>query len=94
MTAHKIDNNFSLTNKVALITGGAAGIGRAMAELFGEKGAKLVLVDKSETVSAVADEFTAKGIEALGIATDITVRENIEQFVKQSVERFSTIDIL
>jgi NAD(P)-dependent dehydrogenase (short-subunit alcohol dehydrogenase family) len=94
MTAHKIDNSFSLTNKVALITGGAAGIGRAMAELFGEKGAKLVLVDKSETVSAVADEFTAKGIETLGIATDITVRENIEQFVKQSVERFSTIDIL
>jgi NAD(P)-dependent dehydrogenase (short-subunit alcohol dehydrogenase family) len=94
MTAHKIDTNFSLANKVALITGGAAGIGWAIAELFGEKGAKLVLVDKSEAISQVAYEFSAKGIESLGIASDITVRENIEQFVQQAIERFNRIDIL
>jgi NAD(P)-dependent dehydrogenase (short-subunit alcohol dehydrogenase family) len=94
MTAPKIDTNFSLANKVALITGGAAGIGRAIAEVFGQKGAKLVLVDKSEAVGAVADEFTAKGVEALGIATDITVRSNIEQFVEEASKRFGTIDIL
>ena len=39
-------------------------------------------------------EFHSKGIEALGIATDITVRENIEQFVEQASERFGSIDIL
>jgi glycerol dehydrogenase len=94
MTAPKIDTNFSLANQVALITGGAAGIGRAIAEVFGQKGAKLVLVDKSEAVGAVADEFTAKGVEALGMATDITVRSNIEQFVEDSSKRFGTIDIL
>ena len=60
MTTHTVDPNFSLANKVALITGGAAGIGRAIAELFGQKGAKLVLVDKSDAVSAVAKEFTLK----------------------------------
>ena len=94
MNTHKVDSNFSLTNKVALITGGAAGIGRAIAELFGEKGAKLVLVDKSDAVGKVASEFTAKGIESLGISADITSRENVEQFVAEATERFGTIDIL
>ena len=94
MTTHMIDTNFSLANKVALITGGAAGIGRAIAELFGQKGAKLVLVDKRETVSAVADEFTAKGVESLGISTDITVRANIERSVEEAIKRFGSIDIL
>ena len=94
MTDQKIDTNFALTNKVAIITGGAAGIGRAIAELFGQKGAKLVLVDKSEGVRAVADEFAAKGIESLGIAADITNRENIEQFVEEANSRFGSIDIL
>jgi NAD(P)-dependent dehydrogenase (short-subunit alcohol dehydrogenase family) len=62
MTSHKIDPNFSLANKVAMITGGAAGIGRAIADLFAEKGAKLVLVDKSDSVRDVAAEFSAKGL--------------------------------
>ena len=87
MTSPKIDTNFSLANKVALITGGAAGIGRAIAELYGQKGAKLVLVDKSDAVRAVADEFTANGMESLGIATDITIRANIEQFVEEASKR-------
>ncbi len=94
MTDQKIDTNFALKNKVAIITGGAAGIGRAIAELFGQKGAKLVLVDKNEAVRAVADEFAAKGIESLGIAADITNRENIEQFVEEANDRFGSIDIL
>ena len=68
MTSHKIDPNFSLANKVAMITGGAAGIGRAIADLFAEKGAKLVLIDKSDSVRDVAAEFSAKGIESLGHA--------------------------
>jgi NAD(P)-dependent dehydrogenase (short-subunit alcohol dehydrogenase family) len=94
VTFQGIDKNFSLENKVALITGGAAGIGRAIADLFGEKGAKLVLVDKSEAVKAVEMEFSNNGAEALGIATDITVRENIERFVTEAGDRFGTIDIL
>jgi NAD(P)-dependent dehydrogenase (short-subunit alcohol dehydrogenase family) len=94
MTFQGIDKNFSLANKVALITGGAAGIGKAIAELYGEKGAKLVLVDKSEAVSDTEKELSGRGIETLGIATDITVRENIERCVAQATDRFDTIDIL
>jgi NAD(P)-dependent dehydrogenase (short-subunit alcohol dehydrogenase family) len=94
MTNHKIDPNFSLADKVAVITGGAAGIGRAIADLFGQKGAKLVLVDKSESVRDVAAEFSTNGIESLGLATDITIRANIEQFVEEASSRFGSIDIL
>ena len=94
MTSHKIDPNFSLANKVAMITGGAAGIGRAIADLFAEKGAKLVLVDKSDSVRDVAAEFSAKGIESFGLAADITIRANIEQFVEEASSRFGSIDIL
>jgi glycerol dehydrogenase len=94
MTAPRIDSNFSLSGKVALITGGAAGIGKAIADLFGQKGAKLVLVDKSEAVKAVEEEFAAKGVETLGIATDITVRENIERAVERASSRFGSLDIL
>ena len=91
MANHNIDTNFSLTNKVAMITGGAAGIGRAIADLFGQKGAKLVLVDKSDSVDAVANEFTANGVESLGIVTDITVRENIEQFVEEATSALALL---
>jgi glycerol dehydrogenase len=94
MTFHGIDKSFSLQDKTALITGGAAGIGRAIAEIFGEKGAKLVLIDKSEAVNAVEKEFSKSGVETLGISTDVTVRENVESFVSKACDRFGTIDIL
>ena len=94
MTNHKIDPNFSLANKVALITGGAAGIGRAIADLFGQKGAKLVLVDKSDSVRDVASELSANGIDSLGLAADITIRTNIEQVVEEASSRFGSLDIL
>ena len=94
MTFKGIDKNFSLKDKVALITGGAAGIGKAIADLFGQKGAKLVLVDKSEAVSAAEKELSNNGVQTLGIATDITIRENVERFVTTACHTFGTIDIL
>ncbi|HEX4201345.1 MAG TPA: SDR family NAD(P)-dependent oxidoreductase, partial [Chthoniobacterales bacterium] len=51
------DKSFGLTDKVSLITGGAAGIGRAISTLFTEKGAKLVLADLNPAIGKIAQEI-------------------------------------
>lgn len=88
------DKNFSITDKVAVITGAASGIGLAIANLFAEKGARLVLIDKSESVHAVAKEFADRGVPVLGGAYDITVRANVEALTEEALARFGAIDIL
>lgn len=86
------DTNFNLTDKVAVITGGASGIGKAVAELYIEKEAKVVILDIHEEV-----ETTAKTIHpdsALGIHCDITSKESINHALKAITDRFTKIDIL
>ncbi len=88
------DKNFGLSGKVTLVTGGAKGIGKAIALLFAEKGSDIILVDIDESVSQVADEINKMGRKALPILTDITKIENVNAFVKESIEKFGKIDIL
>ncbi|MCX8518387.1 MAG: SDR family NAD(P)-dependent oxidoreductase, partial [Rhodoferax sp.] len=65
---------FDLQGKVALITGAAAGIGRATAALFAEQGARLVLLDRSESVVATA---ALLGTEHLGLVCDVSEVDQI-----------------
>lgn len=84
------NTNFSLDGKVALITGGAAGIGLAIAQLFVEKGAKIALIDKSDKVVKIAEKLK----NSIGIQCDITNSEAVSQMVKQVVEHYGTLDIV
>lgn len=68
------DKNFALTDQVAIVTGGASGIGRAIGELFFEKGARVVLVDIKPDVAEIAQNIG--GARALGIQADITKKRN------------------
>lgn len=88
------DKDFSLSGKVALITGGAAGIGRAIADLYADKGADLILVDLSEDVHEVARELAGRGVRTHAVATDLTVKANIESAVSEALATFGRIDIL
>lgn len=86
-------NDFRLDGKVALITGGNRGIGLAIAELFGEAGAKTVLAARRANPE-VDDRLAAKGYEFDFVHTDVTDPDAPEKLVRHTVEKFGRIDIL
>jgi glycerol dehydrogenase len=86
------DTNFSLDDKVALITGGAAGIGFAIASLYHAKGAKVILADLSPTVREAAERIGSGGVES--VVGDVTLAEDREKVVQAGLKKFGKIDIL
>ncbi|MBV9671981.1 MAG: D-threitol dehydrogenase [Verrucomicrobia bacterium] len=88
------DKSFGLTNRVCLVTGGAAGIGRAIAILFLEKGAKLVLADVNATVAAIAQEICPDRDRVHTVVADLTQSDDRDRAVEAGLERFGRIDIL
>jgi NADP-dependent 3-hydroxy acid dehydrogenase YdfG len=80
-----------IKDKVILVTGGSSGIGKATAELFIRKGAKVVLAARSlEEVK----ELTAKMPDSLAIAVDMTKPQEIQQMVQQTQAYYGRIDVL
>ena len=76
-----------LSNRVALITGGGQGIGRAVALRFAGEGAKVVVIDiVAESARAVADEIKAAGGEAMAVTCDVTRRDQIDALVGQVLD--------
>ncbi|EAD8122564.1 D-threitol dehydrogenase, partial [Listeria monocytogenes] len=84
--------DFNITDKVAVVTGAASGIGKAMAELFSEKGAYVVLLDIKEDVKDVAAKINPS--RTLALQVDITKKENIEKVVAEIKKVYPKIDIL
>ena len=86
---------FDLTGRVAVVTGGAVGLGRQMAEGLAEMGANVVLCGrKKERCEKAAEEFQALGISALGLGCDVTNPATVQEVVDAAVSRFKGIDIL
>jgi 3-oxoacyl-[acyl-carrier protein] reductase len=85
-----------LKDKVALITGSAQGIGKAIAEKFASEGANVVVSDINfELSSKTAEEIKQKyGVETLAVAANVSNLENCENLVKSCLDKFSKIDIL
>lgn len=88
------DTNFSLEGRVALVTGGAAGIGRAIAELFFKKGARLVLSDISPSVPDAAREISADAARVVGIQGDMTRQADRLAAVDAAIKTFGRLDIV
>lgn len=83
-----------LENKVAIITGGAGGIGKATARRFLEEGAKVVIVDmSSESLEATKKELTDLG-DIHAVQADVTKEEDVANYVKESIATFGTVDVL
>ncbi len=84
-----------LNNKVAIITGGASGIGRATALLFAQHGAKVAIGDlNSEGGEAVAREIRQKGGDAFFLRTDVSSSEDAEALVAAAVSRWQALHVL
>lgn len=84
-----------LKDKVAIVTGGGRGIGRAIAKRFSQEGAGVVLAQRDRASGeCTCQEIAAAGGSALYVETDISQRQQVEHLVAQTVERFGRIDIL
>jgi 7-alpha-hydroxysteroid dehydrogenase len=86
---------FRIENQVAIVTGGGAGIGRGIAELFAQAGAAVVVSDlKEETANSVAKNIQNQGGKALAVACDVTNDQDLENLVKKTLDSFGKITIL
>ena len=88
---------FSLKGKVALITGGSRGIGRAIALAFAEAGADVVVSSRNKRppeLEKVAEEIRAKGRRALPVPAHVGKKEDVQNLVRKTLQEFGRIDIL
>ena len=83
-----------LKNKVALITGGANGIGLATTERFAKEGAKIILWDVSDQGNEIADRLKMEGHEIIFKKVSVTNQEEVHKAMTEAHEHFGRIDIL
>lgn len=84
-----------LDGSVAIVTGAGRGIGRAIARVYAQEGARVAVVSRtSRTVNEVTADITAAGGTAIGITCDVGVKSQINSAVEQTIAAFGTVDVL
>lgn len=84
-----------LKDKVAIITGGGKGIGKAVALLFAKEGASVVVAGRTTSaLQATCEEIRSSGGVALPVQTDVTIEEQVIRMVDETIKQFGRVDIL
>ncbi|MCR4398189.1 MAG: 3-oxoacyl-ACP reductase FabG [Firmicutes bacterium] len=84
-----------LKGKVAIVTGGSRGIGRAISLAFGQAGMNVVVTSRvRENAAAAASEITQRGGVAVGISTDVGNPGDVARLVNEAKERYGAVDVL
>lgn len=88
-------NRMRLTDRIAIVTGGGRGIGRAIALGYAREGAHIVLAARTQTeIDAVAEEIRALGRRALPLTCDVANEEQVKDTVARTLAEFGRVDIL
>jgi NAD(P)-dependent dehydrogenase (short-subunit alcohol dehydrogenase family) len=88
-------DTWTLKNKVAVVTGGASGIGLAIATHLARAGAHLVIADvEADSASAAATQIASTGVRAIAVACDVSSRESVENLAQQSWEQFGHVELI
>lgn len=87
--------DFSLQDKVAIITGATKGMGRAIADTYAQHGAKLAIVSRTPAdCQRVAEELRSTGAEAINVPADISRMGDLERIVQKTMNAYGQVDIL
>lgn len=88
-------SKFDLKDQVAIVTGGAGGIGTEICREYARAGAKVVVASrKQENIERVAAEISELGAESLAVTTDITKPDDVDRLIAETVERFGRLDVM
>lgn len=84
-----------LKNKVAIVTGAGAGIGKSIAQIFANEGAKVVVCSRRDTNGRpVAEYISADGGEAIFVKCDVSSEQDVKKLIDAAIEKYGRIDIL
>jgi len=90
-----IPREYNMEGKVAIVTGGGRGIGKAIALVLAEAGVDVVVAARTvEQIEGTAKEIRGLGQRALAVPTDVTKADQVERMVKKTISEFGRIDIL
>jgi len=95
MTMNEVLKLFDLTNRVAIVTGGAGFLGQQFSEALSEAGANVVVADIDQAAAAeCAGELSNKHNSALGVGLDVTDTSSVQNLMDLTLEKFGRLDIL
>ncbi|NHN31510.1 SDR family NAD(P)-dependent oxidoreductase [Paenibacillus sp. S3N08] len=90
-----IIDKFRLDGQVSIVTGGATGLGKAMAQALAQAGSSIVLASRNlEASNQAADELRTYGVKVLALQVDVSDEERVELMVKEVMDEFGRIDVL